>query len=295
MAEKQLRFALFGKKFQDDKADLARKILACMEQSGAALYIDRSFYDHLTARMGLKLTPAGVFDGRYFEADFAVSIGGDGTFLKAASRVGNKQIPILGINMGRLGFLAEVLPEETKKALDGLKSGGYSIEKRSVILAEASNGQIKGSPFALNEVAVLKQDNASMISIKASIDGNYLATYRADGLIVTTPTGSTAYNLSNGGPVMVPNSGNFCLTAVAPHSLTVRPIVINDDSIVTLDVESRSHNYLIAIDGRSERLPEHARIRLQKAPYTVGVVTLKDRPYFSTLHQKMMWGADSRM
>ena len=151
-----------------------------------------------------------------------------------------------------------------------------------------------GNPFALNDIAVLKRDDASMISIRTQVDGEFLVTYQADGLIVTTPTGSTAYNLSNGGPIIIPQSGSLCLTPVAPHSLNIRPIVINDTAEIVLDVESRSHNYLVAIDGRSERMTEQTRLIIRKAPHAIKIVKQRNQRYFSTLREKLMWGADQR-
>lgn len=163
-----------------------------------------------------------------------------------------------------------------------------------MIRLEVEGETLRENPFALNDISVLKRDNASMISIRASINGEHLVTYLADGLIVSTPTGSTAYSLSNGGPIIVPNTSTLCLTPVAPHSLNVRPIVVSDDSEITLKVESRSHNLLVAIDGRSESLGEDALLTIKKAPYSVRIVKRTGVRYFSTLREKMMWGADQR-
>ena len=228
------------------------------------------------------------------DADFVISMGGDGTFLRAAGRVGNRQIPLLGINMGRLGFLADVLPSEIESTLDRVLSGDYIIEDHTVIKLESDGEEVSCNPFALNDIAVLKRDNASMISIKARVNGDFLVNYRADGLIIATPTGSTAYCLSNGGPIIVPQSGSLCITPVAPHSLNIRPIVINDTGVIELEVESRSHNFLVAVDGRSLKMAEGTRLTIRKAPYTVKIIKLKNRRYFSTLHEKLMWGADNR-
>ena len=228
------------------------------------------------------------------DADFVISMGGDGTFLRAAGRVGNRQIPILGINMGRLGFLADVLPSEIESTLDRVLSGDYIIEDHTVIKLESDGEEVSCNPFALNDIAVLKRDSASMISIKARVNGDFLVNYRADGLIIATPTGSTAYSLSNGGPMIVPQSGSLCITPVAPHSLNIRPIVINDTGVIELEVESRSHNFLVAVDGRSLKMAEGTRLTIRKAPYTVKIIKLKNRRYFSTLHEKLMWGADNR-
>ena len=163
-----------------------------------------------------------------------------------------------------------------------------------MILVSAEGEAQEGVSSALNDVAILKRDTASMISIRASIDGVYLTTYQADGLIISTPTGSTAYSLSNGGPIIVPGTGVLVMTAVAPHSLNIRPIVIPDTAVITLDVESRSHSFLVAVDGRSVKCSEGTRLTLRRAPYHISVVKRSGKQYFSTLREKMMWGADGR-
>ena len=237
---------------------------------------------------------AGVFEGNDFEADIVLSMGGDGTFLKAASYVGNKNIPILGINTGRLGFLADVSPEEMEETFEDIYKGNYKIEDRSILQAFSEGQPLKGYPCGLNEIAILKRYSSSMITIHTSINGAYLTTYQADGLVIATPTGSTAYSLSIGGPVIVPHSQTIAITPVAPHSLNVRPIVINDDWEITLDVESRSHNFLVAIDGRSETCREGTRLTIRKADYKIKVIKRPNHVFFHTLRDKMMWGADGR-
>ena len=256
--------------------------------------MENAYYEFLIRDQHLDVKAAGVFEDYNFDVDYVISMGGDGTFLKAASRVGAKGTPIIGVNMGRLGFLADVLPSEIESALDSLYAGECLIEEHAVIQVEAEGGILAGNPFALNDIAVLKRDDASMISIRTQVDGEFLVTYQADGLIVTTPTGSTAYNLSNGGPIIIPQSGSICLTPVAPHSLNIRPIVINDTAVITLDIESRSHNYLVAIDGRSERMTEETRLIIRKAPHSIKIVKQRNQRYFSTLREKLMWGADQR-
>ena len=227
MIERKLRFALFGKEFQDNKLAAIRNILAFLSSSNTQVAIDRAFHHYLTDTLHLDVADHQLFDGDDFEADFAVSVGGDGTFLQAASRVGAKGIPIIGINTGRLGFLADVLPSEIESAFGEMMEGNYRIEDHAVIEVSANGNPVSEHPFALNDIAVLKRDNASMISIRTCINGEYLVTYQADGLIISTPTGSTAYGLSNGGPIIVPDARNLCIPPV-----------------VTLEVESRSHNFL---------------------------------------------------
>ncbi len=289
-----MKFALFGNTYQAKKSAHVIRLLSILKQYNAVVYINREFYHFLVDEQKMDIQAAGVFEGNDFEADMVLSMGGDGTFLRAASYVGNKNIPILGINTGRLGFLADVSPEEMEDTFKDIYNHNYKVEDRSV-LQVISNGQpLKGYPCGLNEIAVLKRDSSSMITIHTSINGAYLTTYQADGLVIATPTGSTAYSLSIGGPVIVPHSNTIAITPVAPHSLNVRPIVINDDWEITLDVESRSHNFLVAIDGRSETCREGTRLSIRKADYNIKVVKRPNHVFFHTLRDKMMWGADGR-
>lgn len=291
---KPLRFALFGNVYQQHKSAAIQHLLDCLQRHNAQVLIDEEYYDFLRCAELIDIDLADTFSGCDFEADFAVSMGGDGTLLKTASRVRQKQIPIIGVNMGRLGFLADVSAEAIDETIDALFRGDYSVEDRSLIHVETNGEPIDGYECALNDVAILKRDSASMISIRASINGEYLTTYQADGLIVSTPTGSTAYSLSNGGPIIVPRTGVVLMTAVAPHSLNVRPIVLPDTAQIELTVSSRSHSFLVAIDGQSGKLPEGTTLRLTRAPYMVKVVKRSGTRYFATLREKMMWGADVR-
>lgn len=294
MTNKHLTFAIFGNSFQPRKSQSLMRVLDFLRSKGASIIFDRTFYNFLTAEQNQELGNVGTFDGDDFNADYVISMGGDGTFLKAAVRVGIKSIPLIGINMGRLGFLADVLPGEVESALQAVLEGNYNIEEHTAIQISTSGGDFDGCHYALNDIAVLKRDIASMIGIHTSIDGSFLVNYQADGLIVTTPTGSTAYSLSNGGPIIVPQTRTLCLTPVAPHSLNIRPIVISDSSTVTLEVESRSHNYLVAVDGRSYTMHEGSTVSISKAPFVTRIVKPNGRRYFSSLRDKMMWGADKR-
>lgn len=294
MTNKHLTFAIFGNSFQPRKSQSLMRVLEFLRSKGASIIFDRTFYDFITAEQNQELGNVGTFDGDDFNADYVISMGGDGTFLKAAVRVGIKSIPLIGINMGRLGFLADVLPGEVESALQAVLEGNYNIEEHTAIQISTSGGDFDGCHYALNDIAVLKRDIASMIGIHTSIDGSFLVNYQADGLIVTTPTGSTAYSLSNGGPIIVPQTRTLCLTPVAPHSLNIRPIVISDSSTVTLEVESRSHNYLVAVDGRSYTMHEGSTVTISKAPFVTRIVKPNGRRYFSSLRDKMMWGADKR-
>lgn len=274
MIDNQLVFAIYVNAFkQQEIQPLVERVVAFLDRHSVSSLIEP---DELT------------------NVDLVISMGGDGTFLKAACMVGEREIPILGINKGRLGFLADVLPSEIEDVLEHVLRRDYMIENHTVIKLEADGECVDCCPFALNDIAVLKRDTASMISIKAYVNDEFLVNYQADGLIIATPTGSTAYSLSNGGPIIVPQSGSLCITPVAPHSLNIRPIVINDTSVIELEVCSRSHNFLVAIDGRSMKLTEGTRLTIRKADYMVKLVKLKNQRYFSTLHRKLMWGADSR-
>ena len=257
-----MKFAIFGNNYQAHKSPHAERLFQLLEQHQAQIGVCREFYHFLTDELHLSLPEVELFDGDDFTADVVISLGGDGTFLKAASRVGRKGIPILGINTGRLGFLADISPNEMEEAFDEIYANHYKVEERSVLQLTCDNESLMRDPYALNEIAVLKHDSSSMISIHTSINGAHLATYQADGLIIATPTGSTAYSLSVGGPIMVPHSKTFAITPVAPHSLNVRPIVICDDWEITLEIESRSHNFLVAIDGRSESCKEATRLHI---------------------------------
>lgn len=292
--KKKLKFAVFGNEFQPRKSTAAQKIFSLLSEKKAEIYVDETFYRFLSEGQRLNVPITDVFTSLDFDVDFVISIGGDGTFLKAASKVGARNVPIVGINMGRLGYLADISPTEIEKAISMLYSGDFVTESHSVIQVEALDGELKGNPFALNDIAVLKQDSASMITIHAKIDTENLVTYQADGLIVSTPTGSTAYSLSNGGPIIMPHTGVLCLTPVAPHSLNVRPLVVPADAEITLDVESRSHKFLVAVDGRSQKLPEATRLVIRRAEHEVHIVKRRRRNYISTLREKMMWGADIR-
>ena len=319
----KLRFALFGNIYQAKKSVLAKKLLCCLEGHGAEVWIDRPFYDYLTQELQLNVNATGIIDGDSFRADFAVSMGGDGTFLQTAMRIGNKGIPIIGVNTGRMGFLADVGTDEIEGTIDSIYNEDYRLEERSVLEVEllgqgarskgqkdtsasckASSNEIHSScplpphsfhyPYALNEVAVLKRDNSSMISIRVDINGEYLTTFQADGLIINTPTGSTGYALSVGGSIISPNAAVLGITPVAAHSLNVRPITICDNAEITLSVNSRSHNFLVAIDGRSETCTEDVQLRVRKASYTIQVLKRHNSSFFRTLREKLAWGTDIR-
>lgn len=228
--------------------------------------------------------------------DFALSVGGDGTFLTSAAAIGNKNIPILGINCGHLGFLAEVQTDEMDDILQKLIAGEYTIERRSLLNLTvldkdgiAREGLIL-SPNALNEIAILKQGLTNMLTIETKINGELLHTYHSDGLVIATPTGSTAYNLSIGGPLLVPQSRGIILTPIAPHSLTVRPLVILDEWKIDIKVSSRYDAYMVSVDGRSQSLSTDLSLHIERAPYTTKVVQIGDNSFLKSLRTKLNWG-----
>lgn len=294
MSLRKLRFAIFGNVYQAKNTAAIQLLLTSLRKRMASVSMEKNFYDSLLQGGTVCLQDVEVFEGDGFEADFVVSMGGDGTLLRSAYSVGGREVPIVGVNMGRLGFLAAVGVDDIEEVLDSLYQEEYVVDCLAMVRVEGDGAGERISECALNEVAILKRDNASMISIRASINGEYIVTYHADGLIVSTPTGSTAYSLSNGGPIIVPHTGILCLTPVAPHSLSVRPIVVPDNAVVTLEVESRSHNFLVAADGRSIKCGEGQKLTISRSPYDAHIVKPRGTTYFSTLSQKMMWGADVR-
>lgn len=290
-----MRIALLGNVFQTKKNAYIKRVLKKLAELQADVCIEEGFADFLNRELSVSLNDMDTFKMPQLKADLVISMGGDGTFLTSAAQVGARGIPILGINTGRLGFLADVSPEDIENALDAVFDGRYTIEQRAVIAMTLDGETYHGYPYALNEVAILKHDNSSLIEIDTHINGALLTNYMSDGLIISTPTGSTGYSLSVGGPIIVPRSGTFCLSPVASHSLSTRPVIVCDDVVITLRVRSRSHNFLIAVDGRSESISENTTITLRRAPYAIGVMKVMHQNFFDTLRDKMMWGADQRI
>lgn len=290
-----MRIALLGNVFQTKKNAYIKRVLKKLAELQADICIEEGFAAFLNRELCVSLNGMDTFKMPHLKADLVISMGGDGTFLTSAAQVGARGIPILGINTGRLGFLADVSPEDIENALDAVFDGRYTIEQRAVIAMTLDGETYHGYPYALNEVAILKHDNSSLIEIDTHINGALLTNYMSDGLIISTPTGSTGYSLSVGGPIIVPRSGTFCLSPVASHSLSTRPVIVCDDVVITLRVRSRSHNFLIAVDGRSESISENTTITLRRAPYAIGVMKVMHQNFFDTLRDKMMWGADQRI
>ena len=289
-----MQLLIFGNLHRSSSTQQMQQLFDAFALSGLTISIDQPFYHHLEHELGINTHTENTFSEHDFQGDFAVSMGGDGTLLDTAARIAHKSIPIMGINLGRLGFLADINNNEIIQIIDDLKEHRFNIENRTVLYTETSDNSGQGLPYALNEVAILKQDLSSMIRINTTVNGEYLHTYEADGLIIATPTGSTAYALSVGGPIMVPEAENFIIAPVATHSLSVRPLIIPDQWSVELSIDSRSQSYLISLDGRSQLMPTTTKITIKKADYNVKIVRFHQHSFFSTLKQKLMWGADAR-
>lgn len=287
-----MRIAIFGSRHQQE--DRIKHIFDVLNTKNVEIYVQERFYEYLISEFGLHYDVAGIIKDSCFDADMAISIGGDGTFLKTTSIIGKKDIPIFGINTGRLGFLADVNDLDFNNVFCDILRGRYRVEHRSQLQLSTENKVFCGFNYALNEIAILKQDTASMITVHAYINAEYLTSYQADGLLIATPTGSTAYSLSVGGPIMAPTASNFILTAVAPHSLSARPLVVNDDCVITLDIESRNDSFLISLDGRSEVFSAGTRLEIKKAEFALKVVKRLGHTFYGTLRDKLMWGVDPR-
>lgn len=228
------------------------------------------------------------------DADIMLSLGGDGTMLETACFVNSSGIPTLGINLGRLGFLADVSKEEVEFAVKALKLGAYSIEERSMIHLDANEPLFGDYPFALNEFTVHRKDSSSMIKIHTFINGDFLNTYWADGLIVATPTGSTGYSLSCNGPIVFPTAKNFIITPVAPHNLNIRPIIVSDNSIISFEIEGRTDQFLCTLDSRVTTITKDVQLAVKKEQFHLPLIRLDEHDFLKTLRQKLYWGADTR-
>ena len=290
-----MKVGIFGSQYQQEKQSIIRRVFSKLTSLEAEIYVDTLFHDYLLDAVGFEPPINGLLTGDIFDLDVAISLGGDGTFLRTAARVNRQNIPILGINTGRLGFLADVGSTDVEDTLEELFKHYYKVEERILLRLETESRAYKGYNYALNEVAVLKRDTSSMITIHTSLNGEYLTSYQADGLVIATPTGSTAYSMSVNGPIILPQDNSIVLSPVAPHSLNVRPLVIPNDFEITLGVESRNRTFLISLDGRSEIFPAGIQLKVSKADYTTKVIKRYNHTFYETLREKLMWGADVRM
>ncbi|MBO5619839.1 MAG: NAD kinase [Paludibacteraceae bacterium] len=296
-----MTIAVFGNAMKPQTLVEVRHILEFMTEKGVHVLLSQELRQELDLReypgfpenWDSDRQPENVYGE---PIDFALSVGGDGTFLTSSAVIGDKNIPILGVNVGHLGFLADVQAQDLDVILQKLVAGEYTIEQRSLLNVAVTDkdGSLRNdlvmAPNALNEVAILKQGLTNMLSIETRVNGELLHTYHSDGLVLSTPTGSTAYNLSIGGPLMVPQNRAIILTPIAPHSLTVKPIVVPDDWTFDIRVSSRYDTYMVSVDGRSQSLSTDLSLHIERAPYTVKVVQIGDNSFLKSLRTKLNWG-----
>lgn len=289
-----MRIAVFGNSYQEPHVRELAALFESLSRLNAWVEMEKSFFDYLSSVLGFAPAVNDLIEGDDFNAAIALSIGGDGTFLRTAQRVGKKEIPILGINTGHLGYLADVRVDEMCRSLRSLLDGEFRIESRTMIEVTSPDAKLDLWPYALNEAALLKQDTSSMIELEAMVDSTRLATYLADGLIVSTPTGSTGYNLSVGGPIVAPGSPVWAISPVAAHSLTMRPLIVSHDSVIAVTTRSRSDAYRLSLDGRSQSLPVDTTLVMKRAPFVTKVIQRPDHHFTDTLRSKLLWGIDNR-
>lgn len=292
-----MKVAIFGSVAKNGFIPTAERLLRCIGEYGCGILLYHEVRDTLEARdADMPADYAVIGENDDFSADLVFSIGGDGTFLKTAMRIKDKGIPIMGIKLGNLGFLVDMQTSDIENAVQDIMRNGFSVEKRSLLQLKTDGLEYSaGEPYALNEVAVLKRDSSSMLKIDATLNGEFFCCYRADGLLVSTPTGSTAYALSVGGPILMPQNHSLVISPVASHSLNLRPVVIPDNWCVDLKVSSRSGNFMVSLDGRSQVLDNKTGLHIQKAPFCTYIAKRRGHTYFQTLREKFLWGADVRL
>ncbi|NNK82693.1 MAG: NAD kinase [Flavobacteriaceae bacterium] len=292
-----MKIAIFGQFYHKDSLIYIDSLLDTLNNRAIPYYIESNFYkvilkEHPEVNPD-KYKTFKVLDDSF---DLLISIGGDGTILRAITFVKDLNIPIVGINSGRLGFLATIQKETIEDAIDQLIKGNYKVSQRNLLTIETSpeNITLKKLNFALNEIAVSRKNTTSMITVETHLNEEYLTSYWADGLIISTPTGSTGYSLSCGGPVIIPESNNFVLTPIAPHNLNARPLVIPDDTEIKLKVSGREDNYLVSLDSRIASLPNNTTIIIKKADFKISMIELESESFLKTLRKKLLWGEDKR-
>jgi len=291
-----MRIAIFGKNFTDENAIYMQQLLDKLKISNCSLMIFEPFLKIITNRVAIRC------DFRVFNtheelrnnADMLFSIGGDGTFLDIITLVRDSGIPILGINLGRLGFLSSISRDEILLAVDKVLEKKYALEQRTLISLTTSQNLFGNLNYALNELTVTKTDNNSLAMVEVYVDDKFLNTYWADGLIVATPTGSTAYSLSCYGPIISPGCQNFVITPIASHNLTVRPIVVPDNCIIKLKVGGRNRHYQVGLDSRYAMIENHEELFVKRADFSINVIQLYNKDFYSTIREKLLWGKDQR-
>ncbi len=292
-----MQIVVYGRIGKKKDFPIIQSFFDILAEEGISAYVNKNYLESLNGNINFK-NDVGIFEGyldfKTRNFDYIITLGGDGTILNAVAEVRNADVPILGINLGRLGFLASIEKEKIREAIGLLKSGRYSLSERTLLHLESNHPMFGDIPFALNDVTLLKRDTSSMIVIHTFINGAYLNSYWADGLIVSTPTGSTGYSLSCGGPIIFPNSGNFVITPVAPHNLNVRPIVISDSSVISFEVEGRAENFLCTLDARFETITSNFQLAVRKCDFEIKLIQLHGWSFMHTIREKLMWGTDTR-
>ncbi|MBS1778952.1 MAG: NAD kinase [Bacteroidetes bacterium] len=291
-----MQVAIYNRTFEEQDIPTLQHIITMLETHGIQLIFFKEFYERIQPYITLKAMPR-VFTGRQdlpLNTDMLFSLGGDGTLLDTVCFVGNTNIPLIGINLGRLGFLAAIPEEEVEDAIISLVRGSYTLEKRSLIHLDSSIPLFDGAPYALNEFTLHRKDSSSMIKIHTYLNGEFLNTYWADGLIVATPTGSTGYSLSCGGPVVFPQTSSFIITPVSPHNLNTRPVVVPDDNVISFEVEGRTEQFLCTLDSRTEIITSNVQIAVKKEAFTISLVRPDEHNFLKTIRQKLYWGVDRR-
>jgi NAD+ kinase len=290
-----MRIGIHGRDFQTKSTRFIENVLDQLKQRKAEIWLSSKFVKQikspLLSEMKYKIFEQGD-NLRNF--DFFFSLGGDGTMLESVTYIGKAEVPILGINTGRLGFLAITSRDEIDRALEAIFSGNYKVESRTMLKLVSSSKLFEPQNFALNDFTIMKKDTSSMITVHVFVDGELLNSYWSDGIIVSTPTGSTGYSLSCGGPLVYPKSESFIITAVSPHNLGTRPIVISDKSEITFEIEGRSKKYLVSLDSRFETIDDSVSLKIKKERFNAKLVQLPGHHYFNTLRQKLNWGLDIR-
>jgi NAD+ kinase len=293
-----MKVGLYGQFYHEDSEKYVQLILNTLQNRGVDVRIETEFLKIIEQSEGISnpVSSISTFDELDDSYDLFFSIGGDGTLLKSVTFVRDLNIPIVGINTGRLGFLATIQKENISASLEKIIQGDYTISERTLLSIETfpSNEALAPLHFALNEIAVNRKNSTSMIKVDTWIDNEYLNSYWSDGLIIATPTGSTGYSLSCGGPVIHPSAKNIIITPIAPHNLNARPLVIPDNKVISLKVSGREESYLISLDSRIATLQNDTEITIQKAPFTIKMVQMNEDSFIKTLREKLLWGEDKR-
>jgi NAD+ kinase len=288
--------AIYARPTKDNHSRYVEVIHDYLKREGVDLIIHQPYFDFLRTTFGctLELDTYTSAEELISKAFYVICLGGDGTMLETVTLVRKSGIPILGVNTGRLGFLSTVNKSDLEKTLELLLKEKFTLDKRELIEMTGCSKNFKDVNYALNEFTIHKKDSGPMIHIDTSIDGIFLNSYFADGLIVSTPTGSTAYSLSCGGPIMMPDSDNFVLTPIAPHNLTVRPLVISNNKEISFKVSGRTDEFNVSLDSRHASISTETELRIRKAHFRLNLINLEGQHFFSTLRNKMMWGIDKR-